>query len=243
MNQRFHPFTPMLVSALGPCGRGVLNAVLCPTASSHMHGWDCCSVPSPQGVTGNLLTPPLSADIGRGRKRSKLQSIQRSVTGRLWGVVEVTWLTNALPSCPHLAFEEGDPRFGLWGPPASVHGWAIHRMWRCRHELTSGGCPCRRRVVSGPGRLAPSPPPYFSLHLDALSGLTRPVLGNEETAAFAYWLIYPDFFNYLSWFSNPYLSYNHKAEETFIYFNLFLKLFSFFFFSLSLSFLISRQEA
>lgn len=103
-------------------------------------------------------------------------------------------------------------------------------MWRCQHELTSGGCPCRRRVVSGPGRLAPSPPPYFSLHLDALSGLTRPVLGNQEIAAFAYWLIYPDFFNYLSWFSNPYLSYNHKAEETFIYFNLFLKLFSFFFF-------------
>ena len=103
-------------------------------------------------------------------------------------------------------------------------------MCRCRHEFTSGGCPCRPRVVSsGPGHLAPSPPPDFSLHLDALSGLTRPVLGNEEIAAFAYWLIYPDFFNYLFRFSNPYLSYNHKAEETFIYFNLFLILFSFFF--------------
>lgn len=46
MNQLLHSLTPMLVSALGPCGRGVPNA--------HPMRMDGAAALS---ITGNLLTP------------------------------------------------------------------------------------------------------------------------------------------------------------------------------------------
>lgn len=51
-----------------------------PKCSSHAHGWGCCSEHNRESPY-----PPLSADIGRARRRSTLQSIPRSVTGRLRG--------------------------------------------------------------------------------------------------------------------------------------------------------------
>ena len=51
-----------------------------PECSSHAHGWGCCS-----GHNRESPYPPLSADIGRARRRSTLQSVPRSVTGRLRG--------------------------------------------------------------------------------------------------------------------------------------------------------------
>lgn len=51
-----------------------------PKCSSHAHGWGCCSEHNRESPY-----PPLSADIGRARRRSTLQSVPRSVTGRLRG--------------------------------------------------------------------------------------------------------------------------------------------------------------
>ena len=83
--------------------------------------------------------------------------------------------------------------------------------------------------------------PLFPLDINAVSRLTRPVVGNEEMAAFASWLIYPDVFNTSPDFQNTICHRITKLKRL----SFILICFSYYlaFFSLSLSFLISRQEA
>ena len=72
------PASPFTHSHAGFSSRSL--RVRHPKCSSHAHGWGCCSEHNRESPY-----PPLSADIGRARRRSTLQSIPRSVTGRLRG--------------------------------------------------------------------------------------------------------------------------------------------------------------
>lgn len=170
-----------------------------PKCSSHAHGWGCCSEHNRESPY-----PPLSADIGRARRRSTLQSVPRSVTGRLPGGGEWRWCVRRVLCLAVL--QEEDPWRCLWSPQASVQSWfsAAEPYTALSDAGTSFpvvGSYRDPRVVSEP--LGSWFQLLFPLHLNAVSRLTRPVVGNEEMAAFASWLIYPDVLNTSPDFQNP----------------------------------------
>lgn len=229
--------TPILVVAFCIHWCWVVNAVLrLYSASSHVHGWG-----STVGRNREFPYSPPSADIGRGRKWSKLQSIQRSATGRLWG----KWRWGAqkcsafrLPSC----FWRGHTILSPTSTDFSIKGWfsitelctghshfVVNVSNESSHPFNSSRSLRTAWAISGllGYWLWAFLSTVFSLHLNALFELARPVLGNKEklqhvligSFTLMFWNPYPGFQNHIC---------HGITRLKRLYFNLFLILFSIF---------------